>query len=46
MNVNLRAIKQQKIDKLNLKYFEIGCEKASFKKPEKKNDVGSKPGQK
>ena len=45
-NVNLKTIKQQKIDKLNLKYFEIGCEKASLNKPEKKNDVGSKPGQK
>ncbi|MBW2603950.1 MAG: PilN domain-containing protein [Deltaproteobacteria bacterium] len=45
-NVNLKTIKQQKIDKLNLKHFEIGCVKASLKKPEKKNDVGSKPGQK
>lgn len=45
-NVNLKTIKQQKIDKLNLKYFEIGCVKASLEKPEKKNDVGSKPGQK
>ena len=45
-NVNLKTIKQQKINKLNLKRFEIGCVKASLKKPEKKNDVGSKPGQK
>ena len=45
-NVNLKTIRQQKIDKLNLKYFEIGCVKSSLKKPEKKNDVGSKPGQK
>ena len=45
-NVNLKTIKQQKVDKLNLKYFEIGCVKASLEKPEKKNDVGSKPGQK
>jgi type IV pilus assembly protein PilN len=45
-NVNLKTIKQQKVDKLNLKHFEIECEKASLKKPEKKNDVGSKPGQK
>ncbi|MBU0767771.1 MAG: PilN domain-containing protein [Proteobacteria bacterium] len=45
-NVNLTTIKQQKIDKLNLKYFEIGCVKASLKKPEKKNDVDSKPDQK
>lgn len=45
-NVNLKTIKQQKIDKLNLKYFEIGCEKASLNNSEKKDDVGSKPGQK
>ena len=45
-NVNLKTIKQQKVDKLNLKHFEIGYVKASLKKPEKKNDVGSKPGQK
>jgi len=45
-NVNLKTIKQQKIEKLNLKYFEIGCVKAPSKKPEKKNDAGSKPGQK
>ena len=45
-NVNLKTIKQQKIEKLNLKYFEIGCVKVPSKKPEKKNDAGSKPGQK
>jgi type IV pilus assembly protein PilN len=45
-NVNLKTIKQQKVDKLNLKHFEIGYVKASLKKPEKKNDVGSKPGKK
>ena len=45
-NVNLKTIKQQKVGKLNLKHFEIECVKASLKKPEKKNDVGSKPGQK
>jgi len=45
-NVNLKTIKQQKIEKLNLKYFEIGCVKAPSEKPEKKNDAGSKPGQK
>jgi len=45
-NVNLKTIKQQKVDKLNLKHFQIGCVKSSLKKPEKKNDVGSKPGQK
>ena len=45
-NVNLKTITQQKVDKLNLKRFEIGFLKASLKKPEKKNDVGSKPGKK
>ncbi|MGB2690543.1 MAG: PilN domain-containing protein [Desulfobacterales bacterium] len=45
-NVNLKTIKQQEVNKLNLKHFEIGFVKASLKKPEKKNDVGSKPGQK
>ena len=45
-NVNLKTIKQQKVDKLNLKQFQIDCQKSSLKKPEKKNDVGSKPGQK
>jgi type IV pilus assembly protein PilN len=45
-NVNLKTIKQQKIDKLNLKHFDIECEKSSLKKPEEKNDVGAKPGQK
>lgn len=45
-NVNLRTITQQKVDKLNLKQFQIDCVKSSLKKPEKKNDVGSKPGQK
>jgi len=45
-NVNLKTITQQKVDKLNLKNFEIGCEKASLKKPENNNAVGSKPDQK
>ncbi|MBW2406040.1 MAG: PilN domain-containing protein, partial [Deltaproteobacteria bacterium] len=45
-NVNLKTIKQQKIDNLNLKHFEIGCVKSPLKTPEKKNDVGSKPNQK
>jgi len=45
-NVNLKTIKQQKVDKLNLKQFQIDCQKSSLKKPEKKNDVGSKPGKK
>ena len=45
-NVNLKTITQQKVDKLNLKQFQIDCIRSSLKKPEKKNDVGSKPGQK
>jgi type IV pilus assembly protein PilN len=45
-NVNLKTIKQQKVDKLNLKRFEIACVKSSLKKSEKKKDVGAKPGQK
>ena len=45
-NVNLKTIKQQKVDNLNLKQFQIDCVRSSLKKPEKKNDVGSKPGQK
>jgi type IV pilus assembly protein PilN len=45
-NVNLKTIKQQKVEKLNLKQFEIGCAIASSKKPEEKNDAGSKPDQK
>ncbi|MGA9177755.1 MAG: PilN domain-containing protein [Desulfobacterales bacterium] len=45
-NVNLKTIKQQKVENLNLKYFEIGCVVAPSEKPEKKNDAGSKPGQK
>ena len=45
-NVNLTTIKQQEINKLNLKHFEIECVIASLKKPEKKNEAGSKPGQK
>jgi hypothetical protein len=45
-NVNLKTIKQQQINKLNLKNFEIGCEKSFLKTPEKKNDVDSKTDQK
>jgi len=45
-NVNLKTITQQKVDKLNLKQFQIDCVRSSLKKPEKKNDVDSKPGQK
>ncbi len=46
VNVNLKTIKQQKVNKLNLKHFEIGCVETFSKKPEKKNDAGSKPGKK
>ena len=45
-NVNLKTITQQKVDNLNLKQFQIDCVRSSLKKPEEKNDVGSKPGQK
>jgi type IV pilus assembly protein PilN len=45
-NVNLKTITQQKVNKLNLKKFQIDCVRSPLKKPEKKNDVGSKPGQK
>jgi type IV pilus assembly protein PilN len=45
-NVNLKTITQQKVDKLNLKQFQIDCIRSSLKKPDKKNDVGSMPGQK
>ena len=45
-NVNLKTITQQKVDKLNLKQFQIDCQKSSLKQPENNNDVGSKPGQK
>jgi len=45
-NVNLKTIKQQEINKLSLKSFEIGCEKSSLKQQENTNDVDSKPDQK
>ena len=45
-NVNLKTITQQKVDKLNLKQFQIDCVRSSLKKPEKKNDVGSRPSKK
>lgn len=44
--VNLKTIRQQEINKLNLKHFEIDCVKSSLITPEKKDDIGSKPGQK
>jgi len=45
-DVNLKTITQQKVNKLNLKKFQIDCERSPLKKPEKKNDVDSKLGQK
>lgn len=45
-NVNLKTITQQKVNKLNLKKFQIDCVRSPLKKPEKKNDVDTKPGQK
>ena len=45
-NVNLKTITQKKVDKLNLKQFQIDCVRSFLKKPEKNNDLGSKPGQK
>jgi type IV pilus assembly protein PilN len=45
-NVNLKTITQQKVNKLNLKKFQIDCVRSPLKKPKKKNDVDSKPGQK
>lgn len=45
-NVNLRTITQQKVNKLNLKKFQIDCVRSPLKKLAKKNDVDSKLGQK
>jgi type IV pilus assembly protein PilN len=45
-NVNLKTIKQRKVDKLNLKNFEIVCTRASVDKPKSENDAGKKPGKK
>jgi type IV pilus assembly protein PilN len=45
-NVNLKTIKQQIVNKLNLKNFEIGCTRASLEKPKDKNAAGKKPGKK
>lgn len=45
-NITLKTIKQQTINNLNLKSFEIVCAKASLKEPKKKNDVGLKQGKK
>ena len=43
-NVNLKAIKQQTVNKLSLKNFEIGCTRISLDKPKDKNNAGKKPG--
>jgi type IV pilus assembly protein PilN len=45
-NVNLGAITQQKVNKLNLKKFQIDCVRSPLEKLKEKNDVDSKPGQK
>ena len=45
-NVNLKTITQQKVNKLNLKRFQVDCVRTPLKNPEKKNDVDTKPGQK
>ena len=45
-NVNLKTITQQKVNKLNLKRFQIDCVRTPLKNSEKKNDVDTKPGQK
>lgn len=45
-NVTLNTIKQQKVNNLNLKSFEIVCEKVTLEKPIQKNDAGSNQGKK
>jgi type IV pilus assembly protein PilN len=45
-NVNLKTIKQQIVNKLSLKNFEIGCTRVSLANPNNKNDAGKKPGKK
>ena len=42
-NVNLMAIRQQIVNKLSLKNFEIGCTRISLDKPKDKNNAGKKP---
>jgi type IV pilus assembly protein PilN len=36
-NVNLKTLKQEKMTKLNLKSFDINCDKVTLNKPESKN---------
>jgi type IV pilus assembly protein PilN len=43
-NVNLKAIKQQIVNKLNLKNFEIECMRTSVDKPKDKSAAGKKSG--
>jgi type IV pilus assembly protein PilN len=43
-NVNLKTIKQQIVNNLNLKSFEIECARVSLNKPRDNNDAGKKPG--
>lgn len=45
-NVNLKTIKQQKVNKLNLKSFEIECTRAPLDKAIDKNDAGKQPDKK
>ena len=43
-NVNLKTIKQQIVNNLNLKNFEIGCTRVSQDKPKNNHGAGKKPG--
>jgi type IV pilus assembly protein PilN len=43
-NVNLKSIKQQIVNNLNLKNFEIECMRASVDKTKDNNTAGKKPG--
>lgn len=45
-NVNLKTIKQQKVNMLNLKSFEIECTRAPSDKSIDKNDAGKQPDKK
>ncbi|MGA7144159.1 MAG: PilN domain-containing protein [Desulfobacterales bacterium] len=43
-DVNLKNIKQQIVNNLNLKNFDIGCKRVPLNKSKDKNDAGKKPG--
>lgn len=43
-NVTLKNIKQQIVNHLNLKNFDIGCNRVSLNESKDKNDAGKKPG--